>query len=161
VLRHALQRSPGTLVIVMTGYGSITTAVAAIGQGAFDYKTKPFLLEEMGFSVRRAEAHLQLIRERDRLAGRVSDLERALAARSPGTQAGGGRAARQPRAPLEILEGQLSPREAFVSYRHWETAPPGAEGLAILEVLRRRGIISDDQHKLLHAQFSKGRAVVS
>jgi DNA-binding NtrC family response regulator len=42
VLQHVRETYPDTRVILMTGFGTIETAVAAIKQGAEDYITKPF-----------------------------------------------------------------------------------------------------------------------
>ncbi len=56
LLQEALTISPETIVIIMTGYGNIQTAVDAIRQGAYDYLPKPFQLDEM---VMRVEKGLQ------------------------------------------------------------------------------------------------------
>lgn len=42
VLRHVRENAPLTEVILMTGYGTVETAVAAMRMGAFDYLQKPF-----------------------------------------------------------------------------------------------------------------------
>jgi len=49
--------------IVMTGFGSIDTAVKAIQLGAFDYITKPLDLEELKITLKRALDHRRLQRE--------------------------------------------------------------------------------------------------
>jgi len=41
VLRHIVDRSPDTICVILTGYGTIDSAVEAIKTGAFDYITKP------------------------------------------------------------------------------------------------------------------------
>jgi DNA-binding NtrC family response regulator len=56
LLQEALTIFPETIVIIMTGYGNIQTAVDAIRQGAYDYLPKPFQLDEM---VMRVEKGLQ------------------------------------------------------------------------------------------------------
>ncbi len=56
LLQEALAIFPETIVIIMTGYGNIQTAVDAIRMGAYDYLPKPFQLEEM---VMRVEKGLQ------------------------------------------------------------------------------------------------------
>ena len=48
----ALDRS--VVVIVITGYGSIESAVDAIKRGAFDFIPKPFKMEELGLIIDRA-----------------------------------------------------------------------------------------------------------
>ncbi len=47
VLQEALSIFPETIVIIMTGFGNIQTAVEAIRMGAYDYLPKPFQLDEM------------------------------------------------------------------------------------------------------------------
>ena len=46
--------NPETPVIIITGYGSIESAVEAIKQGAFEYITKPFTPEELRIGIRKA-----------------------------------------------------------------------------------------------------------
>ena len=47
VLREARGKTPPPSVVVMTGYGSVESAVAAIKSGAEDYLTKPFPMEAL------------------------------------------------------------------------------------------------------------------
>ena len=44
VLRKALETDPGLVGVIMTGQGTIPTAVEAMKAGAFDYLLKPFNL---------------------------------------------------------------------------------------------------------------------
>lgn len=50
-------------VIIVTAYGSSTTAIDAIKHGAYDYITKPFDLDEVVLTVKRALAHEALAME--------------------------------------------------------------------------------------------------
>jgi len=50
-------------VVLMTAFGSVETAVAAIRRGAFDYVTKPFAAEELQLVVDRALEHARVVRE--------------------------------------------------------------------------------------------------
>ena len=48
---------------MITAFGSIETAIEAIREGAFDYISKPFKLEEIKFTVRRALEQRRLLQE--------------------------------------------------------------------------------------------------
>ncbi len=54
VLAHFIEHSPETMVIVLTGFGTIETAVDAMKNGAFDYLTKPAKIDEILLVVKRA-----------------------------------------------------------------------------------------------------------
>ncbi len=58
---------PTTPVILMTGYASIDSAVAAMRAGAFDYITKPFKNDAVMASLERAFAYRELEKENQRL----------------------------------------------------------------------------------------------
>jgi DNA-binding NtrC family response regulator len=63
VLRSFKKISPETTVIVITAFGSIENAIEAIREGAFDYVSKPFKLEEIKFTTRMALKHRRLLQE--------------------------------------------------------------------------------------------------
>ena len=63
VLREIKQRRPEALVIVMTGFATVQSAVQAMKLGAYDYITKPFNFEELRLMLERASAHLKLTTE--------------------------------------------------------------------------------------------------
>lgn len=73
VLRALKPLSPGTLVIMMTAFGSIETAIEAIKEGAYDYISKPFRLDELKLTVTRALDHKQLLRENLRFQQELKD----------------------------------------------------------------------------------------
>ncbi|MBI4766017.1 MAG: sigma-54-dependent Fis family transcriptional regulator [Deltaproteobacteria bacterium] len=54
VIKEVYSRQINIPAIIITGYGAIETAVEAIKLGAFDYITKPFVLEELFLVVQRA-----------------------------------------------------------------------------------------------------------
>ncbi len=54
VLRKARSLSPPPVVIVVTGFGTLDTAIEAMRAGAFDYLEKPFKVEDFRFTIRRA-----------------------------------------------------------------------------------------------------------
>ncbi|MFQ5789155.1 MAG: sigma-54-dependent transcriptional regulator [Acidobacteriota bacterium] len=71
VLRAVKQKSPATEVIVMTAFGSVETAVAAMKQGAYDYISKPFNMEEIQLLVQKALEKGGLRREVEKLREEV------------------------------------------------------------------------------------------
>jgi DNA-binding NtrC family response regulator len=48
------------LVVVVTGYGTVQSAVQAMKDGAYDYVTKPFSMEELRLLLERVAGHLKL-----------------------------------------------------------------------------------------------------
>ena len=58
---------PQTVVIVITGYGTIESAVKAIKRGAYDYLTKPIVDDELRLAVERAIKQQSLISENESL----------------------------------------------------------------------------------------------
>jgi DNA-binding NtrC family response regulator len=64
---------PDVPVVVITAFGSLETAVAAIRAGAYDFITKPFELEALSLTLQRAVQHRRLRQEVTRLRRAVSD----------------------------------------------------------------------------------------
>lgn len=62
ILRQAKEELPEAEVIVLTGHGSITSAVTAMQHGAYTYLTKPLDIGELRSAVEKASARLRLIR---------------------------------------------------------------------------------------------------
>jgi two-component system, NtrC family, response regulator HydG len=63
---------PGTEVIVITGQGSIATAVDAIKRGAYHYVTKPFTADEILHLVGQALERRRLVHRKERLEEELS-----------------------------------------------------------------------------------------
>jgi DNA-binding NtrC family response regulator len=63
VLRQIKERSPDTLVIMMTGFSTVENAVEAMKRGAYHYVNKPFNLDEVMLLVEKALETSQLRRE--------------------------------------------------------------------------------------------------
>lgn len=67
VLRHIRQKEPSVIVIVITGYATIETAIEAMKNGAYDFIPKPFEPDQLRIVVNRARETLRLTREREQL----------------------------------------------------------------------------------------------
>ncbi len=59
-LRRIKERRPEAVVIVVTGYGTVQSAVQAMKNGAYDYVTKPFSVDELKLLLERVASHLKL-----------------------------------------------------------------------------------------------------
>ena len=68
-LKRAL---PQTEVAMMTGHGSIESAVQAMKLGAYDFITKPFRVEELKLVLQRMAEKVRLVSENQFLRERVS-----------------------------------------------------------------------------------------
>jgi DNA-binding NtrC family response regulator len=71
LLQEIKQRRPETEVILMTGYGSVPSAVQAMKLGAYDYVAKPFNLDELKRLLQRAAGHVRLAMENRMLREKV------------------------------------------------------------------------------------------
>ena len=88
-LREIKSRRPDAVVVVITGHGTVQSAVEAMKNGAYDYVTKPFSLDELRLLLERVASHLKLksenriLREKIRskqgfgsIIGRAPEMER-------------------------------------------------------------------------------------
>jgi len=64
-----------SIVIIMTAFASVDTAVQALKDGAFDYVTKPFDPDDLSHLIRNAAAQIALRSENEALRNRVTTLE--------------------------------------------------------------------------------------
>jgi len=67
---------PDMLVIIMTSYASVETAVTALKNGAYDYVSKPFDPDDMAHTVHNALAHKRVEKENVRLRETVASVVR-------------------------------------------------------------------------------------
>jgi CheY-like chemotaxis protein len=73
VLQEAKKSHPDSIVIIMTGYASLDSAIAAIRGGAYDYVRKPFKIDELEIIVHNACEKIFLVRENQRLLQRLQE----------------------------------------------------------------------------------------
>jgi len=72
VLTHILENHPEVPVVMISGHGTIETAVDAIKQGAFDYIAKPLDLNRLLITVRNALDKGVLVEETNKLRKKVN-----------------------------------------------------------------------------------------
>jgi len=71
LLRHIRDVSPETVVILITAYASVETAVNALRNGAFDYILKPLIFEDIIAKISRIDEYLKVKRENQNLRQEV------------------------------------------------------------------------------------------
>jgi two-component system response regulator PilR (NtrC family) len=76
VLKHAVSSCPDSAVVILTAYGTLDTTLEAIKQGAYDYLTKPFKVEEIIFLAEKAYKSAVLIQENRELTKLLRDTYR-------------------------------------------------------------------------------------
>ena len=74
--RRMHEVDPELIVIIMTGYASVETAVAALKNGAYDYVTKPLDPDEIAHLVKNALAHKRTAQENVLLRETVAEVAR-------------------------------------------------------------------------------------
>ncbi|HUO26978.1 MAG TPA: sigma-54 dependent transcriptional regulator [Candidatus Aquilonibacter sp.] len=84
-LRQIKTQRPEALVIVVTGYATVQSAVQAMKHGAYDYVTKPFSMDELKLLLERMAGHLRLKTENRMLREKVKSKQGygAIVGRSP------------------------------------------------------------------------------
>jgi DNA-binding NtrC family response regulator len=71
LLKHIREDDPRATVIMITGYGTVNTAVEAMKLGAFDYITKPLKDDLVKLTVERALSYVKLREENSSLKGHI------------------------------------------------------------------------------------------
>lgn len=73
LLKSIKERSPDTLVIIITAFGTVDVAVDAMKAGAHDYITKPFKRDELKLTVKKALQFGGMADENKRLKNELAD----------------------------------------------------------------------------------------
>lgn len=83
VLRHLQNEPAPPEVIIITGNGTIDTAITAIKLGAYDYISKPYRMAEIDVMVRRAWEKRELGKANVMLRSRIRPLPTSISTRNP------------------------------------------------------------------------------
>ena len=78
VLAEVRRRAPFTISIVLTGFASVESAIAALRQGAYDYLIKPCIIDDLKMTVQRGVEHRRLLLAEQHARLHLEDLNRAL-----------------------------------------------------------------------------------
>ncbi len=142
VLRAARRRHPGALVVIMTGYASLASALQATREGAYDYLRKPFNLQEIQVAVDNAARLLHLREENGRLLAKLDELNAKLAEMSQENPC--------PAEPPPQPETENPLRRHLWSYPlPWEEEPPHSSDLERLRGLYRDNLLTEKEFQIL------------
>lgn len=78
VLEKARELDPGIIVILMTGYATIESAVQSIRNGAYEYLLKPFLIPDLMMTIERGLEKRRLYYENRRLITSLKEKNKEL-----------------------------------------------------------------------------------
>jgi DNA-binding NtrC family response regulator len=78
LLHKVNERWPDLVVLVVTAFGSIETAVEAIKLGAFDFLTKPYDNKELRVKIERAAAQREMVLKLERMNAHIASFEEQL-----------------------------------------------------------------------------------
>jgi CheY-like chemotaxis protein len=162
VLARVKAVSPGTTVVMMTGYASLETALTAIRGGAYDYLTKPFTLDEIEVMLANVTDRIRGRRERALLERELEDAYRLITRLQQHVEeaVNGPRPGAAPVADAEPADpGSASPRrvEALAAYEAAAWSPERARER--LATLLRDGALSPDAYQRLSDLVPRGPTV--
>ena len=128
VITGVKEQSPGTMVVVLTAYGDVQTAVAALQAGAYHYLTKPINFDEVAHVVEKALAEAALQSENRALRQMVRHLgdQTGLIGAAPATE------------HLRTMIAKVAPSEATVLIRGESGSGKEVAARAIHEASERR-----------------------
>ena len=111
VLKRVTTEKPGIPVIILTGHGSIDSAVDAMRHGAYDFLTKPLILDQLGMIVKRALENKSIKDETIQLKSEVEQLKKAVKSKNAFDQMIGNSPAMQK--IQDIIKKQLLLKQMF------------------------------------------------
>ena len=139
LLKYSKRVNPDIIVIIITGYASLETAIMAIKEGAYDYIRKPCNLEEIRIIVKNAIDRIRLHRENKELVKKLQDAYHELMVlkekKLKGAEAGN----------INLF----FPNVPSLHYLYNPDHPPNnyVEKLQALSSLKQSGILTDSEFK--------------
>jgi YesN/AraC family two-component response regulator len=139
LLKYAKKVNPDTIVVIITGYASLETAIMAIKEGAYDYIRKPCNLEEIRIVVKNAIERITLHRENKDLVKKLQDAYHELMVLKE-------------KKPEDAEAGNInlfSPNVPSLHYLYNPDYPPDnyVEKLQALSSLKENGVLTDSEFK--------------
>jgi len=147
VFKVAKAVNPDVLVIIITGYATLETAIAAIKEGAYDFIQKPFKLDGFQIAIDNAVEKVKLNKENRELLRRLESACEELTALKEQKSQGGKIASinflSSSMPSLHYLYGETQDRKTLL------------ERLDALIALREKGLFSDHEFRVVKGQLLK------
>ena len=129
VLTEVRRRAPLTISIVLTGFASVESAIAALRQGAYDYLIKPCIIDDLKMTVRRGVEHRRLMLAEQQARANLERLNRELEQRVEE------RTAELTRLNEELAEANIS-KDVFLATLSHELRTPLTPIIGWINLLR-------------------------
>lgn len=158
VLREAHKIDPDILVILITGFASLETAVQAIREGAYDYITKPFKLDEIKIIVNNAREKIRLTRENKNLILELQDaykqlqmIKNSINADNIHEEKDGGHSVSEPMEKEIYITGSMLP--LYYTENIQDNNQPVLSHLERAAALRERGLLTEEEFSLCKSKL--------
>jgi signal transduction histidine kinase len=132
LLEEVRRRAPLTITIVLTGFAALETAIAALRHGAYDYLTKPCIIDELKYTVSRGLEHRRLMLAEREARADLEELNRELEHRVEE------RTAELTRVNRELVEANRA-KDIFLATLSHELRTPLTPVLGWVNLLRTTG----------------------
>lgn len=155
VLKETKKLFPDTLVVLITGYASLESAIEAIREGAYDYITKPFKLDEIKIVANHASEKIRLVEENQRLFKELQEAYKQLKTiktimGADGTAPGDANNSQDANQP--VITGSMLPY-------HYSQNQDGQSGvisdLERISELKENGFLSEEEFLLCKSKLLK------
>jgi len=144
VLGQIRQRAPLTISVVLTGFASVESAIAALQEGAYDYLTKPCDIDHMRHTIKRGVEHRRLMLAEQKARADLEQLNRDLEARIA-----------ERTAQLTMLNGELAEanraKDVFLATLSHELRTPLTPVVGWIKLLRGGNLDSSGVAQALDA----------
>src|ERR687884_196141 len=144
VLAEIRRRAPLTISVVLTGFASVESAIAALQQGAYDYLVKPCDIDEMKHTIKRGVEHRRLMLAEQEARENLEQLNRDLEHRVEE------RTAALSRLNEELAEANRA-KDIFLATLSHELRTPLTPVLGWVNLLRNGNLDSDGVAQALDA----------
>jgi YesN/AraC family two-component response regulator len=139
VLKCAKKTNPEVVVIIITGYATLETAITAIKEGAYDYIRKPCKLEEIKIAVENAIDKILVNRENRALLKKLQDAYQELMVLNQEKGEG------VEKATFNFFPSHM-PSLKYL-YNHTSPSDDYVEKLQVLSALKEKGALTEKEFK--------------